>query len=197
MPVTELTTLELDAASAQSFGSPTLQTLLHTLSVRQSAYSAYPVTFYMDGTSTSILHIISGWSGSQAYSRWIQSDHSKDVMRQLASFVTVKSVLHIAMDFDSIPRRTFGTMCILYQRSDDEGTTMGGRQDWHSGTNPLVAVWHGGGEDLNPNADAFVRFILYPDVPPDYIFRRHGASAVVMRRRSDPSPHPNYQSGSP
>lgn len=194
MPVTEFSTFEL--VPPHTLDTPPLLKILLRLCMRQAAHSSYPLTFYADVTSSSTIYLVSGWRSVQAHQRWLASDENRELGGLLQPFALVKARLRLEMDFDSIPRRILGVLCLTLSHfeerdSDEEVDDAEGVGDfekrYHSDTriegSPLTISWTGGGI-LSSEINSFYRFILYAgDASEGCIRRKHRPNEVIIMRR--------------
>ncbi|THV04005.1 hypothetical protein K435DRAFT_747229 [Dendrothele bispora CBS 962.96] len=179
MPITELVILEL--VSPHTFDSPLLAKALAAFTAQQSQYSAHPLTFYRDTTSSSRFYLVTGWHNEVALSLWREQVLSKH--KQMDEFLVVQDRLYLDMNFDTIPNNGQGIFCVTRHtvRMDNEaseeeegvGTVeQGGR-----------VHWMGGGMSREQNA-AWHQFIQYVEgTSEDTIRKQHRKNTVYLMRR--------------
>jgi hypothetical protein len=191
MPIIEFASLEL--IPPYSLESVPLSKLFHRLSSRQAAYSGYPLIFFADTISPSILYTVSGWHSVEANLTWIASEENGELLRSFEPFLKVKTLVHLNMDFDDIPRGCKGMVCVKCDNFNDlreyiEVEETRGEEDGEAsseGSGPASLTLFG--QDVDPLSDAVYRFTVCENIALDNSVqphaRRNGLGEVIAMRR--------------
>ncbi|KAF8646938.1 hypothetical protein AX16_007030 [Volvariella volvacea WC 439] len=152
MPVLELATLQL--FEPHHFYSETVHKHFRTLSQWQAEWSGYPLTFYTSNlddatgeiTDPTTVFLISGWKSVDAHNEWIKSEGNQELLRLLLPFLSIKDFVHLAVDFDDIPRDCGELFLAITSASANH---MDARPD----ASESHADWCLIGRDAEPNVD--------------------------------------------
>jgi len=101
MPVIEFASIQL--LSPNSLHNDPIPALLEKGCKSQSTFSSFPVYVFMDVSDASAAYIISGWEDVAQHMRSIESDTNKEVMGEILNYMSLKSLVHPAIDFSSFP----------------------------------------------------------------------------------------------
>lgn len=101
MPVIEFASIQL--FSPNSLHNGPIPALFEKGCISQSTFSSFPVYLFIDVSDASAAYIISGWEDVAQHRRSIESDTNKEVMGQILKYMSLKSLVHPAIDFGSFP----------------------------------------------------------------------------------------------
>jgi len=183
MTITELVILDL--IPPYTLESSLLAKALATFTAQRSQYSAYPVAFYKDTTSSSRFYFITGWHNAAALSlcrEQILSEH-----RTIEDFLTVRGRVYLDMNYDTIPRIGQGILCITKHTVQADEEASEGEETISTGGQRCRVAWMGGGISREENT-AFYQLILYADGSSEEAIRKRNEtkSVLMMRRISIP-----------
>ncbi|KZV68323.1 hypothetical protein PENSPDRAFT_551567, partial [Peniophora sp. CONT] len=94
MTVTELAILVLNPGC--TLPSADLSPHFALLSSRQSAWSGYPLRFYMQGNKVILL---SGWTDVPAHHAWIASEGNQELLKLLLPHIGIDLMVHLDVPF--------------------------------------------------------------------------------------------------
>ncbi|EEB89537.1 hypothetical protein MPER_12354 [Moniliophthora perniciosa FA553] len=137
MPITEFATLTFNTP----ISTAPLPELLKRLSTNQSAWSGYPLLFFM-----------TRWESVAAHQEWIESSENQELLRLLGPFVEITGFSHLEINFDEIPR--------------EQGFLTVSKGNVDIGESDPGAVWSGSGVDLEDEKRPIFRLTFYHDTPP-------------------------------
>jgi hypothetical protein len=150
MPITEFVILHLLHPHSFQSGGP--EEIFRTLDIWQSESSTYPLYFYADKSDSSTIYLISGWHDVDAHMRWIASNRNQELLRVSKPFLEVKSMVHLGIDFTTMPNDCDVVMVKKRGVHDADGGS-GSIEDENVHSLASSPAWIGVGEDLEPGSE--------------------------------------------
>uniref|UniRef100_A0A0W0EXW0 ABM domain-containing protein n=1 Tax=Moniliophthora roreri TaxID=221103 RepID=A0A0W0EXW0_MONRR len=158
MPITEFATLTFNTP----ISTAPLPELLQRLSTNQSAWSGYPLLFFVDTSDPNIIYLVSGWESVAAHQKWIESNENQELLRLFGPYVEITGFSHLEVNFDEVPR--------------EQGFLTVSKGDVDTGDSDSEAVWSGSGADLEDEKRPIFRLMFYHDM-------LASAEGIIMMRR--------------
>jgi hypothetical protein len=104
MPITEFATFRFKEPF--TLDSDEVRTKFRTLSIWQSEWSKYHLTFYNATEDPALVYLISGWDNISAHMEWIESERNQTLLKIFDPILSIVDFVHLEIDFAQIPPET-------------------------------------------------------------------------------------------
>ncbi|KAF7979572.1 hypothetical protein HWV62_41858 [Athelia sp. TMB] len=178
MSITEFASLELKHPHTLSSPPPHFISLLQRLSAEQSAHSGYPLLFFTEAEHPLPLHLISGWTDVPAHDAWIASAQNQQLLIDFADFIEIKGLMHLDINFDTLPVKDRGILCEKYRQSEVAKDNRTAKAE-----ELVEAGWTTWARNLEPSAeDVMVRFKAFAETKTLQVLESGGKEVHVLMR---------------
>lgn len=147
MSITEIASLELIPPYTLEEPDPSFVKFIG-LTDQQVEWSGYPLRFFTNPAKPSEIYLITGWKDVVSHLKWIASDQNQALLRGFGQFIKVNGMVHVDMDFSSMP--TDETAFVLEKYAPSAWPESG--KDGELGEKKAVH-WTSDGKDLDPKAE--------------------------------------------
>jgi hypothetical protein len=100
----------------------------------------------------STIYLITGWHDVDAHLQWIASDRNQELLKVAKTFLEIKGMVHLDIDFTEMPSNCEAVIVTRYE----DGLKRGSRNldVEHEKLFASTPAWMGAGQDLQPGSKA-------------------------------------------
>jgi hypothetical protein len=167
--ITEVAIFELIEPYKLTDPDPQLAKFFATVAGWQAAQSSHCLHFFVNTLSPSEIYLITGWKNVPAHEKWIASDQNQELLVKSKRFLTVKGMVHLSLDFNTIPIDKQTIVCEKYGPRYAEEKLAQNKEEREKEAelqngNEYQVEWVGTGRNLDPNTDGdFYKFTSCTD----------------------------------